>query len=60
MEIDVITKLSALIEISRLKLAKILKSISGSKNITIEPNLIRPLERICGAKWLRYVLIISC
>lgn len=53
MDVNIETKLNTLVEISKLRFAKILKSISGAKDVTIEPNLIRPLERICGVKWLR-------
>lgn len=57
MELSLTSKLNVLSEISKMKLAKILKSISGTKDLTIEPKLIRPLERICGVQWLRYLII---
>lgn len=53
MEININSKLTTLGELSRLKLADLLTSINGQKNLIIEQNLIRTLDKICGAKWLK-------
>jgi hypothetical protein len=46
-------KLSSLSEISKAQLQKILNSVPNNKDLTIEPNLIKPLERVCGVTWLK-------
>uniref|UniRef100_A0A1I8NSV3 Vacuolar protein sorting-associated protein 33B n=2 Tax=Stomoxys calcitrans TaxID=35570 RepID=A0A1I8NSV3_STOCA len=39
--------------IAQEKLQAILCSIPGKKDLIIEPNLIKPLEHICAASWLK-------
>ncbi|KAF5282424.1 hypothetical protein FQA39_LY17539 [Lamprigera yunnana] len=46
-------KLSSLCEISKSQLSKILNSYSGRKDLVLEPNIIKPLERVCGIRWLK-------
>lgn len=46
-------KISSLSEISKAQLSKVLNNLSGLKDIIIEPDVIRPLERICGVSWLK-------
>jgi hypothetical protein len=46
-------KLSSLQEISKTQLSKILSTISSTKHLVLEPSIIRPLERVCGVKWLK-------
>lgn len=55
MEVALQSKLNTLRELSRLKLAAILTGISGFKDLVIEQNVLRSMEKICGAKWLKYV-----
>lgn len=50
---DINQKLSSLQEISKAQLSKILSSVPGTKHIVLEPNIIRPLERVCSVKWLK-------
>lgn len=52
---DVMKKLSSLQEISKRQLSKILSVNPNKKYLILEPTLIRPLERVCGVKWLKYV-----
>ncbi len=52
MSID--NKLAGIRQISQEKLQNILCSIpSSQKDLVIEPSLIKPLEHVCGASWLR-------
>lgn len=53
LQIDLDKKLSSLQEISKAELSKILSIVSSSKYLVLEPSLIRPLEKVCGAKWLK-------
>lgn len=53
MEVELSKKLWSLQEISKAQLAKILFTNPNVKHLVIEPNLIRPLERVCGVKWLK-------
>lgn len=47
-------KLAGIRQISQEKLQNILCSIpSSQKDLVIEPSLIKPLEHVCGASWLR-------
>ncbi|KAJ6636579.1 Vacuolar protein sorting-associated protein 33B, partial [Pseudolycoriella hygida] len=47
-------KLAGFRQISQEKLQNILCSIpSSQKDLVIEPSLIKPLEHVCGASWLR-------
>ncbi|KAG4069527.1 hypothetical protein HA402_006893 [Bradysia odoriphaga] len=47
-------KLAGIRQISQEKLQNILCSIpSSQKDLVIEPCLIKPLEHVCGASWLR-------
>ncbi|KAF2899103.1 hypothetical protein ILUMI_07074 [Ignelater luminosus] len=46
-------KLTSLPEISKAQLSKILNHYAGSKDLVLEPMLIKPLERICGVRWLK-------
>lgn len=47
-------KLAGIRQISQEKLQNILFSIpSNQKDLIIEPSLIKPLEHVCGASWLR-------
>ena len=39
--------------IAQEKLQAILCSIPGKKDLIIEPHLIKPLEHICAASWLK-------
>lgn len=57
MELTLENRLGALRQISERKLLKILDSISGLKDLIIEPALMKPLERFTGVTSLRYVFI---
>ncbi|KAI4457730.1 vesicle protein sorting-associated [Holotrichia oblita] len=46
-------KISSLSEISKTQLSKVLNNLPGAKDIIIEPDVIRPLERLCGVSWLK-------
>ncbi|KAK4872872.1 hypothetical protein RN001_014901 [Aquatica leii] len=46
-------KLSSLSEISKAQLSKILNSCAGTKDLILEPIIIKPLERVCGIRWLK-------
>lgn len=47
-------KIQNLRQITQEKLRSILYSIPGSKkDLIIDPELIKPLEHVCGASWLR-------
>lgn len=47
-------KLTGIRQVSQEKLQNILCSIpSSQKDLVIEPSLIKPLEHVCGASWLR-------
>lgn len=50
---DVLKKLSSLQEISKAQLSKIFSVNPNRKYLVIEPNLIKPLERVCGVRWLK-------
>lgn len=50
---DVLKKLSSLQEISKAQLSKIFSVNPNRKFLVIEPNLIKPLERVCGVRWLK-------
>ncbi|XP_018565644.1 vacuolar protein sorting-associated protein 33B [Anoplophora glabripennis] len=50
---DVMKKLSSLQEISKSQLSKILCVNPNKKYLILEPSLIKPLERVCGVKWLK-------
>ncbi|CAG9818237.1 unnamed protein product [Phaedon cochleariae] len=50
---EVIKKLTSLQEISKVQFSKILNINSNIKYLILEPSLIRPLERVCGVKWLK-------
>lgn len=52
---DVMKKLSSLQELSKIQLSKILSVNPNKKYLILEPSLIRPLERVCGVKWLKCV-----
>lgn len=45
--------LSSLSELSKVQLSKILNSINGAKDLILEPQIVRPLEKICGVRWLK-------
>lgn len=53
MEVNIDAKLNTISELTRLKLANLLQEISGRKDLIIESGIIRTLDKICGAKWLR-------
>lgn len=57
MDITVQDKLSALALISQKKLLEILDKIPGRKDFIIDPQLIKPLERIVGVSKLKWVCI---
>ncbi|XP_022920176.1 vacuolar protein sorting-associated protein 33B [Onthophagus taurus] len=46
-------KLSSLTEISKNQLLNVLNFHSGPKDLIIQSDIIKPLERICGAIWLK-------
>lgn len=46
-------KLEGLRQIAQEKLQSILCSIPDTKELFIEPDLIKPLEHVCGASWLK-------
>ncbi|KAJ3665931.1 hypothetical protein Zmor_001395 [Zophobas morio] len=50
---DLNRKLSSLQEISKAQLSKILSIVTATKYVVLEPSIIRPLERVCGVKWLK-------
>ncbi|XP_017772264.1 PREDICTED: vacuolar protein sorting-associated protein 33B [Nicrophorus vespilloides] len=51
---DVLTKKCfSLSEISKVMLSKIFESIAGDKDLTLQKEIIPPLQRICGVTWLR-------
>lgn len=50
---DITKKLLSLQEISKAQLSKILNLVPSKKNLILEPDLIKPLERVCGVKWLK-------
>lgn len=48
--------LSSLCEISKAQLSKELSfNESKKKYLILDPNIIKPLEKICGAIWLKYI-----
>lgn len=54
MEYSLTQKLEALRQIAQEKLQSILCSIPDSKKeLIIDGDLIKPLEHVCGATWLR-------
>lgn len=53
MEYTLQQKLEGLRQIAQEKLQAILCSIPDTKELFIEPELIKPLEHVCGASWLR-------
>lgn len=53
MEYSMDIKLQGFRQIAQEKLQNILCSIANTKDIVIEPDLIKPLEHVCGASWLR-------
>lgn len=53
MDVDINAKLNTISELTRLKLANLLTSIGGRKDLIIEQGIIRTLDKICGAKWLK-------
>lgn len=60
MEITLDKKLQGFRQIAQEKLQSILCSIPDSqKDLVIETCLIKPLEHVCGASWLRLVNIVS-
>lgn len=50
---NVTTKLSSLQEISKAQLSKIFTVNPNTKYLVLENSIIRPLERVCGVKWLK-------
>ncbi|XP_023012169.1 vacuolar protein sorting 33B [Leptinotarsa decemlineata] len=50
---EIAKKFTSLQEISKAQLSKILNVNSSTKYLILEPSLIRPLERVCGVKWLK-------
>ncbi|CAH0553557.1 unnamed protein product [Brassicogethes aeneus] len=50
---DVSKKLTSLQEISKAQLSKILSANPNTKYLILEPEIIRPLEKVCGVKWLK-------
>ncbi|KAF5280706.1 hypothetical protein FQR65_LT15016 [Abscondita terminalis] len=46
-------KLSSLSEVSKAQLSKVLNSCSGTKDLILESIIIKPLERVCGIRWLK-------
>ncbi|XP_057662911.1 vacuolar protein sorting-associated protein 33B [Diorhabda carinulata] len=50
---EVSKKLSSLQEISKAQFSRILNLVSSKKFLIIESSLIRPLEKVCGVKWLK-------
>lgn len=56
MSLTLSQKLDGFRQIAQEKLQNILCSIPGNKkDLIIQPELIKPLEHICGASWLRLV-----
>ncbi|XP_052902097.1 vacuolar protein sorting-associated protein 33B [Anopheles moucheti] len=53
MESSCISKLLGFRQIAQEKLQHIFYSIPSEKDFIIEPALIKPLEHVCGASWLR-------
>lgn len=51
MELD--KKLYSIQELSKSLLSKIFGFNVYSKFLILEPSIIKPLEKICGVKWLR-------
>lgn len=51
------TRATALNRISQKRIGELLNKIPGLKDFIIEPNLIKPLERIIGVSQLRLVFI---
>lgn len=57
MELTVDRKLQGFRRVAQEKLQNILYSIPGQhKDLVIEPYLIKSLEHVCGASWLRLAL----
>lgn len=57
MELTLDKKLQGFRQIAQEKLQSIFCSIPDSqKDLVIETCLIKPLEHICGATWLRFVI----
>lgn len=50
---DVTKKLTSLQEISKAQLSKILSTNANLKYLILEPEIIRPLEKVCGVTWLK-------
>ena len=55
MDLSLDKKLSGFKQIAQEKLQHILCNIPGKKDLIIESTLIKPLEYVCGASWLRYL-----
>lgn len=47
-------KLQGFNKIAQEKFQNIFCAIPGKKDLVIDPLLIKPLEHICGASWLRF------
>lgn len=50
---DINKKLYSLQEISKTLLSKILSVNPNTKYLILEPDIIRPLEKVCGVEWLK-------
>lgn len=53
MDSSIDKKLLGFNKIAQEKLQNIFCTIPGKKDLVIEPILIKPLEHVCGASWLR-------
>ena len=60
MQDNIDSRLDALHQISRKKLAEILARIPGKKDLIIDTVLMKPLECITGVSFLRYCIVQSC
>ncbi|CAH2006083.1 unnamed protein product [Acanthoscelides obtectus] len=52
-KMNVIQKLASLQEISKAQLSVIFSCNTNTKYLILDPRIIRPLERVCGVKWLK-------
>ncbi|KFB44311.1 AGAP001463-PA-like protein [Anopheles sinensis] len=54
MDSSISEKLLGFRQIAQEKLQHVFYSIPSEKDLIIDPALIKPLEHVCGASWLRY------
>lgn len=53
MELPLDEKLQGFQLLAQEKLQAVICSIPTAKDLIIEPQLIRPLQRVCSASWLK-------